>query len=339
MRFSNLGMLLVLVLAAVVATSAQADCTGPAIFDSQSCPGDAVTAKEMELFNVVNAYRAANGQSPLRLSTPLSKLGNRRMLDLNQNMKSNTHSWSNCRYDINDQATWPCLTTSPTRLNVGYTGEGYETLFRTTRSNAEPAAALEAWKKSELHSSIILNKGMFEKMPWEEIGVAIDGSYAALWFGYRREAPVGPTTASSLGLSLEQVLAGLPGTLNSPAAGAANPNTWKGTSADTKTNLLITGSQKNLSLIELTIAATPGISGTIGHEQTAVISRLLKNVFPEWQEVDSWIATSMRMLAESPKGWRKTTMQDRVVEFRGLGADGISLVIKPYEKPKVIEMD
>lgn len=44
--------------------------------------------------------------------------------------------------------------------------------------------ALDAWKKSDLHNSIILNLGMFEKMQWDEVGIAIDGEYASLWFGH-----------------------------------------------------------------------------------------------------------------------------------------------------------
>ncbi len=173
----------VLVFAFVMAAFGQEECTGAKIFSSANCVGDAVSPDEKALFEAVNKYRSDNGLQPITLSVGLSILGNRRVLDLKQNMRTLTHSWSNCPYEVNDEKTWPCLLDSPTRLNTGYKGQAYETLYRSSRK-VDPAAAIEAWKKSSLHTSIILNKGMFAEMQWDGMGVAIDGQFAALWFGH-----------------------------------------------------------------------------------------------------------------------------------------------------------
>lgn len=330
----NSKSLLVFALIAVgcISASAQSPCTGNAIFTSQQCAGDAVTAAELELYTAVNQYREANGLAPLRLSPPLSRLGNRRMLDLNQNMKTITHSWSNCRYDIKDESTWPCLTASPSRLNTGYAGEGYETLYRTT-GKAEPAAALAAWKKSTLHSSIILNKDMFAKMPWEEIGVAIDGQYASLWFGLRGGRAVSQPVDSGSAISLDRAISGLSRSLTSQTP---EQNIWQGISADKKLKLTISGTRGSISEAQMTISAQPN---TIGAERLAVIANLLKNIFPDWPDIDAWIAASMKTITDNPRGWRRKIVGDRVAEIRGEGTEGIRLIVKPYLKPKAVEMD
>src|SRR5205085_2364906 len=83
-----------------------------------------------------------------------------------------------------DKKTWSCVTDAPRRLKVGYKGQGFETLYSTSSGRAMGSAALDAWKKSTLHNSIILNKGSFTNIPWDEVGVGIAGPYAVLWFGY-----------------------------------------------------------------------------------------------------------------------------------------------------------
>ena len=48
-------------------------------------------------------------------------------------------------------------------------------------------------RRATLHNSIILNLGLFSKVQWDEVGVAIDGEYAALWFGRPSAPPVNNT--------------------------------------------------------------------------------------------------------------------------------------------------
>lgn len=176
-------IILFLLLVQSVLAQASPDCVGENIFSKPKCLGDETSREERELFDLLTAYRTANKLPQLRLSPSLSLVANRKMLDLKQNIKKLTHSWSNCPYDIADRKTWNCVNDAPLRLKCGYNGQGFETLFHSINQRAKPAAALNAWKKSELHNSIILNLGMFANLEWDEVGVAIDGEYAALWFG------------------------------------------------------------------------------------------------------------------------------------------------------------
>ena len=68
---------------------------------------------------MVKSYRAANKLPELRLSTSFSMVANRQMLDLNQNVRSLTHSWSNCPYDVTDRKSWDCINEAPDALKCG----------------------------------------------------------------------------------------------------------------------------------------------------------------------------------------------------------------------------
>jgi uncharacterized protein YkwD len=149
----------------------QTACTGPQVLSAKSCPGDTTSSEEKALFEIVNKYRTANGRPALRLSAPLSVLANRRALDMKLNTKMLTHSWSNCAYDIKNEKTWGCVSDAPRRFNTGYKGQGYETLYRTATGTADPKLALQAWQKSPLHNSIILNAGMFSDLDWDELAL------------------------------------------------------------------------------------------------------------------------------------------------------------------------
>lgn len=342
MSYSKLLLVFAMIVAGRSLAPAQIVCTGNAIFGTQECIGDAVSDKEKELFDAVNKYREANGLTPVKLSAALSRLGNRRMLDLVQNMKFLTHSWSNCRYDIADQATWPCLTESPTRLSSGYAGEGYETLYRTTKPKVEPSAALDAWKKSSLHSSIILNKGIFVDRPWEELGIAIDGQYASLWFGYRSPSDRGSVANSSanLGVSFEKAIAGLSSFLRIGLVTSVNDNNfWQGETTDKKLKLDIRGKAGAIESTEIAVFESPQIGGKIDANRQAILSAVLKNTFPEWPDVDIWLLESLKNIAQMPKAWRRKIIGARIAEIRGDGVEGIRLSIKPYVKPKAVEMD
>jgi hypothetical protein len=332
MRFQTIAFLLAGIFGICISISSQDRCTGTAIFLSSSCAGDAVTSKEKELFDAVNAYREANGQPRVRFSESLSRLGNRRTLDLVQNMKMLTHSWSNCRYDFNDEATWPCLSGSPTRMNSGYNGKGYETIYRTSKNEVDPAAALEAWKKSDLHSSIILNKGMFAAMPWEEFGVAIDGPYATLWFGFRPGVTTSVPVAirSGLGVSLSKAIAQT-GISVSPVSRLENSTIWQGESSDKTIKLEITGAPEEVTSVTTLSSNSPTAD--------PFFSNLLKNFFPDQPDIESWLRSSLGMLGSNPKGWSRKVVGDRVAELRGEGVNVIRLSIKPNAKPKPIEMD
>ncbi|MGB7201481.1 MAG: hypothetical protein WBD16_04350 [Pyrinomonadaceae bacterium] len=319
---------------------AQANCTGTQILQATNCTGDEVSSEEKILLNLVNRYRVANGRSELRSSNPLSMVANRRVLDLKQNLKSLTHSWSNCKYDINDQKTWPCVTDSPKRLKSGYDGRGYETLYRTAMGRALSIPALDAWKKSPLHNSIILNLSMFKDLEWEELGVAIDGQFAALWFGAKGGAPKGSNEqVIGLGVSYDQAVKGLNRLLAiDQFSSTVENNRWQGFSPDRKIKLEIYGTKKELSEVNLGISIKLESDQTLAPKNKLAVVTLLKNIFPEWSDPDAWFENSLAVILADKSGSRTKIVRKIALEMLTDGQGSVKLLIKHQEKPKYIEI-
>ncbi|MFT3745263.1 MAG: hypothetical protein QM785_13330 [Pyrinomonadaceae bacterium] len=336
-RFCSL-ILLAAAFSATALAQTPDNCTGNRIFTAAPCLGDTVSTDERSLFDLINRYRSENGRPALKFSPTLTMVGNRRMLDLNQNMHATTHSWSNCPYDINDEKTWPCQTDSPRRLNSGYLGEGYETLYRTTDAKVDIAAALGAWKKSSLHNSIILNQGMFESMPWEEMGVAISGSYASVWFGYSRSG-ANKTMSPAGGDAYNQAVTNIFKDLGIDQRSATTEaNGLRGATSDKKLKVEIWGDKRNLAETNIAITATTSPNGSIYPIRKAGISKILRELFPEWTDVDVWLDSSTTLIAQNRSAWRTKTIRGFIVDVKASGIDGVILSIKPATKKAAIEM-
>lgn len=328
-RSSSILFVCLIALGAIQTSTAQAPCSGKDALTARICAGDTNSVEEQALFDLVTKYRSANGLPSLRLSPALSMVANRHIIDLVQNVKSFTHGWSNCPYDFNVEKTWPCVSDSPKRLNSGYTGQGFETLYRTATGKATPAAAMDAWKKSKLHNSIILNLDMFKNMPWDEVGLAIDGGYAALWFGSPggKSAPATPAQGNGLGVSYDQAVADLSKLLSIQATSVAGTNGWLGFSADKKIKLEILGSPN--VIMQATISIKLGSSGKLSANEQKIIVTLLTNLFHEWPNIDAWLNTSVVAIAEDSSVWRDKTVRNIKIDLRSDGADSLKLLIKP----------
>lgn len=319
---------------------AQVNCTGTQVLQAPQCTGDEVSPEETVLLHLVNKYRVANGHSELRSSNPLSIVANRRMLDLRQNFKTLTHSWSNCRYDINDQKTWPCVTDSPQRLMSGYDGQGYETLFRTAMGRALPIPALDAWKKSPLHNSIILNLGIFKDLEWDEMGVAIDGQFAALWFGTKGNATKrGAEAMAGLGVSYDQAVKGLSKLLTiDQSSSTIESNRWQGFSSDRKIKLEIFGTKKELTEANIGVSIKLEPDQTLEPKNKLAVLTLLKNIFPEWTDRDKWFDGALAAILADRGATRTKLVRKIAIGLRADDQNAIKLVIKHEEKPTYIEI-
>ena len=316
---------------------AQENCAGGQIFTAAACAGDGNSADEKALLELVNKYRAANGRAALPLSASLSKLGNRRMLDLRHNVKRLSHSWSNCPYNMADEKTWPCVIDAPKRLNSGYSGQGYETLYYTSTGTVSPGTALDAWKKSSLHNSIILNQDVFKNMVWDEIGIAIDGQFAALWFGYPgSDLKVAKDNVIGIGVSYDQAVAGLSKLLSiEQASTTVNTAIWEGFSSDKKIKLEISGTRKDISEANVAITVRLDPTGKLDPEKKLVLAKLLKNCFPEWPDIETWIDTSINMIAQNPTAWRTKVVRKIAIDMKADGGNSLKISIKPQSKPGV----
>jgi len=340
-RFIALALAGLLVVAfASGETVAQPNCKGAAIFAAPECENDKATSDERALFELVNKYRTANGKPALRFSAALSKLGNRRMLDLTQNMRRLTHSWSNCPYEIGDQRTWNCVTDAPRRLFSGYAGEGYETLYRSTGKKVSGESAIEAWSKSSLHNSIILNLGMFANYEWEEMGVAIDDEYAVLWFGHRgKEAPSSAISEPGLGVTYERLVAGLSEMLSIDQKSSTVVNRkWQGTARGGKLKLEIHGTPKEISEAELDLKVKLQANRQIDKDSRTVLVKMLGNVFPEWRDVDAWLDASLRAIIADRSVSRTKIVRRINVEMSAEDDDEVKISIRPRGKKSYIEV-
>lgn len=328
---------LIVVLLLLTAVSAdiraQTVCDGAKVFTEKVCSGDTVSPDEKALYDLVVRYRATKGLPAPKLSTSLSMLANRHLIDIKNNLKSFTHSWSNCPYDIKDDKTWHCISDAPKRLNTGYNGKGYETLYVTAETKANINLALDKWKGSPLHDSIITNQGMFKDLPWDELGVSVDGNYAALWFGT-------PNRSVSMDVSYDQVVAGLSNFValkqESSAPGMAK---WQGVSADKTIKLEIAGTKSDIFEAKMAVTAKLEADGQLSSQNYQVLSTLLKIVFPTWTDRDTWLKTSLKMIGANNSAERTKVVGKNLIEARYGSGGAIVLQIVPQTTKRAVEID
>lgn len=336
----NLIILGILISAGPAIIHAQAVCDGKQIFIEKVCAGDTVTADEKSLFELVAMYRSSNGLPAAKLSTALSKLANRHLIDIKVNIRSFTHSWSNCPYDIKDEKTWPCVIDAPNRMNSGYLGQGYETLYVTSEKIAKVSNALESWKKSSLHNSIITNQGMFKDLAWEEIGVAVDGSYVALWFGTPKKAGSMGSEGSGLGITYEKVVAGLSRIVAIKQESTTIEATkWKGSSPDKKIKMEIFGTKKDVSEAKLSVTAKLETDKSLSSKSFNVLATLLKNAFPSWPDREAWLQSSLKAIVANNSAERTKVIGKNLVEVRHGAGGSIVLQIVPQTANRAIEIN
>lgn len=322
------------------ASYAQGSCAGNQVLTAKSCPGDITSNDEKTLFQLVTKYRSADGRPTIRLSQSLSLVANRHLIDLMQNIKSFTHSWSNCPYDINNEKTWGCIIDAPQRLNSGYKGQGYETLYRTMNGNATPELALDAWKKSTLHNSIILNMDMFKNIAWDEVGIAVKGPYAALWFGSPvKSGQAANTHGNGLGVSYDQAVEGLTKILLiDQKSSTVESNKWQGFSADRRVKLEIFGTRKDISEASLAISMKFEADGRLSQVNRTVLATLLTNIFPEWSNIDAWITSTIAAIAADKTASRTKLVRKNAIEFRADGPTLLKISITPESKQRYVEV-
>lgn len=320
--------------------NAQTSCDGKQIFTQNICAGDSVSSEEKALFDLVSEYRSTKGLPATKLSVSLSKLANRHLIDITVNLKAFTHSWSNCPYDIKDENTWPCILDSPKRLNIGYSGQGYETLYVTTELKANIQTALETWKKSALHNSIITNQGNFKDLVWDEIGVAVNKNYACLWLGTPKKTAALSAGSSGLGITYDQVISGLTGIVDLKQASSTVESTkWLGRSADKTIEFEVNGTKKDISEAKMSITAKLLSDGNLSQQNFNVFSTLLKNAFPTWSERDAWMGSTLKAIGANSSVVKTKVLGKNHVEIRAGVSGTVVLQIMPKSAVRAVEID
>lgn len=312
-------------------TFAQINCDGRQLFSEKSCAGDAVAKEELELVRIINDYRQANDLPALSLSEPLSIVANRRLIDLKLNVKKLTHSWSNCVYDIKDEATWTCVLDAPQKIGVNYRGKGYENLFRNLYAPATPALALEAWKKSPLHNALILNSNVFEKLNFDGIGVALDGQYAAIWIG----APetIQPPESKGLGIGFEKAVAGLTNVVAiRRTATTVDSEKWSGISKDRSVALEVYGKPEDIMEATISISIRLEKDLTLSERNRNLLHVFINNLVPGWTERDKWTADTLKTLVRKEKSSLTLVKDGRAIEMSLSKGNTVKLRVSPHNK-------
>ena len=145
------------------------------------------SAKDWELYALINQYRIQHGLPKIPLSKSLTYVARTHVRDLAAHPpcgRCNAHSWSHnglwtpCCYTP-DHAEAECMWYKPKELTK-YAGYGFECACIGTNN---PKEALRGWKNSLLHNEVIINKGVWASHTWKSMGVGIYGEYTVIWFG------------------------------------------------------------------------------------------------------------------------------------------------------------
>ena len=149
-----------------------------------------LSQEETKLYNLIMEYRREKGLPAITLSKSLTKVAQIHVKDLNENFRESTscnmHSWSNkgnwtaCCY-TSDHARAQCMWDKPREL-TSYKGNGYEISYGSWGAPADAQGALNGWKSSSGHNSVIINSGIW-KDQWNAIGIGLSGGYSVVWFG------------------------------------------------------------------------------------------------------------------------------------------------------------
>lgn len=150
------------------------------------------------LAGLINGFRVAQGLTAIPVSPLLIEVAQAHVQDLEQALpagRCNGHSWSSagdwraCCYTA-DHAQAQCMWDKPREITRGaYAGPGFEIVF-WAGGNATPEMAFERWKSSAGHLDVILNRGVWSRLHWQAMGVAVSAHHAAVWFGESPDAVV-----------------------------------------------------------------------------------------------------------------------------------------------------
>ncbi|MFN6979290.1 MAG: CAP domain-containing protein, partial [Gemmobacter sp.] len=167
---------------------------------------DSLSLNELALYKLIMDYRAASGLAAIPLSRALTTTAGRHAIDTYENIwaagltlptGANLHSWSDAFY-YSDHRAPSVMWKAPDRLGTGYTANGFEI---SAAGQTNVAAALEGWKASPGHNSVILNQGPWASLGWSSIGIGVEigtpgvgpfgGRIYHVWFGAAAD-PSGP---------------------------------------------------------------------------------------------------------------------------------------------------
>ena len=158
----------------------------------QNNPENCLSLEEKKLFDLINDYRKTKKLKPIAFSAKLTKVAQAHVHDLMENYVADTregcnpHSWSakgnwaGCCYTP-DHKQAKCMWAKPKEI-ADYPTFGYEIAYYSS-DDATAQEGLDGWKKSAGHNPLLINSGMWAKVQWKAMGVALYKNYGVVWFG------------------------------------------------------------------------------------------------------------------------------------------------------------
>jgi len=151
------------------------------------------TAVASQIADQINAYRTAHGLAAVPVSKLLTKVAETHVADLVAHHPDqppcNEHSWSASGHwtalcYTGDPAQGNGMWSKPKEIAGGaYPGNGYEIAFVVNGAPVTAGMALDTWKKSPGHNSVILELNTWQGSNWKAMGVGVEAGYAVVWFG------------------------------------------------------------------------------------------------------------------------------------------------------------
>ncbi len=160
----------------------------PTITETAIC----LTAEEQKLYDLIMAYRKSKKLKPIPLSAKLTLVAKEHAKDLSEHYAfdqynvCNPHSWSekgnwtSCCYTA-DHKEADCMWSKPREI-ADYAGNGYEIAYYSSKG-ASAQEGIDGWKVSPGHNPLLINSGIWSKVSWGGIGIAIYKEYGLVWFG------------------------------------------------------------------------------------------------------------------------------------------------------------
>ncbi len=149
-----------------------------------------ISARELELYQLINEYRQSQGLEIIPLSKSLCYVAYVHVRDLQKNRPDlsgcNLHSWSGkgswtpCCY-AKEPNRQECMFKKPQEL-TGYKGHAQEIILWENKP-ASPSSSLEQWKSLEPTNDILIKRGRWAQKNWQAMGVALFEGYTSVWFG------------------------------------------------------------------------------------------------------------------------------------------------------------
>ncbi len=318
----------------------QTDCKAEEILNEKSCIGDDISDQENELFNLVNEYRKQNNLEEISISKELCLVANRHALDLQKNIGTISHSWSDCAYVAGDPKTHDCILKAPKRFNPNFAGLAFENAFSTSGNSVSSVFALNLWKKSRLHNSLLINLDGFKGVKFNGGCVGIKDRFAVLWVSseFTTQATKIQPKAKGLGVTFDQAIKGINKIVPiEKASSIIGKNRWVGTTPGESVIVEMLGTNEDIDESNISLRIKLESDKNLSVVSKHLLRTFLQNMAPKWKQRDQWLEKALENIRSNPKVVQTKFVRNLLIELSLTSENYIYLTVKPSNRPVPIE--